>query len=183
MDARVRPLQVALVVAIVLTCVTACTTREVRTETATVTTTASVAPPPATQTVTVTATTTASAPKPVRSTVHKPQGTITIGFQNDDSGRPNCSDTTVFVHNKSDTAVLSISVVFRPSWSADVDGQVKSQRMPLSAPITHPVGVAPFESRSVTFSVCAPPPSFSIKGASFATVDAVPVSFTWKWAQ
>lgn len=157
---------------------------------------AKTSPLPAPSTVTVTET--APASPPVTTTVTKtvvpkvappvapirtPQGTVDYGFQNASDIDTSCTDLTLFVHNRSDTAVISVTVSFKTDYSGYPHPNSEYKDVQVSEhtdPQTLAVGVPPYSDRSTSLKVCVTPP-FHVDEPDRASTAAIPVSFTWKW--
>jgi hypothetical protein len=105
-------------------------------------------------------------------------------FTNDGGITAACTRSDVAIHNQSDTAVLYVSVVFRPSWFVDFsDGSTRSEDEALTSPMKQPAGVPAFDTRDLIYSVCPPPPSISTANANAVIPGTIPVSLTWDWRQ
>jgi hypothetical protein len=125
-------------------------------------------------TITVTDTIADSSPPSTPSRV--PQGTVTDTFSNAGDIDTSCADVTLYVHNRSDTAVLSVTVSFKtdysgyPTPSGDLRDQVVSEH---TTPETAAVGVAPYSDRPVQFRECVTPP-FHVDEPNRSMTSAIP---------
>ena len=144
----------------------------------TVTATVTETPPPATVTRLIThvrtqPATAVTAPSPT----HAPQGTVTETFLNDTGNSFNCSNTTLFVSNRSDTPILSITVTFKVVYDRIDKPEIVTPQQTL----TEPAGIAAFNQGQVRFAVCVPPSSIPPAGTSADGVSAIPQNMTWAW--
>ena len=113
----------------------------------------------------------------------QPQGTVTIDkTSNGLTSRNDCSATTLWVTNRSDTAVKSIQVTFRTSYQALGEPISAPERDGPVVTLTQAAGLAAFQSGTFQFAVCVP--SLAGKVApldGFEQIDAVPAALTWTW--
>lgn len=117
-------------------------------------------------------------------TTHAPQGTVTETFENDIGASDRCARLLLTVHNRSDTAVLNVTVSFRTEYSGypHPDSELKTAIVSTATPPqTVAVGVAPYADGTIVMEPCVVPP-FTVDEPYRASTDAIPVSFTWRWA-
>jgi glucose/arabinose dehydrogenase len=107
-----------------------------------------------------------------------PQGTVTYALENGVSGYFNCSNTTMHVSNRSDTAVLELTVTFNLSY----ENGSTSTALPAQQTATEPAGIAPFADRDVNFKLCVDPKTTAPPAHSISQLDAIPAYFKWVWA-
>jgi hypothetical protein len=152
--------------------------------TATATSTVTVTASPSSSAVTVTRTVHADATPQTAAHRHVPQGTVTETFMQDGDIDTNCTDVTITVDNRSDTAVLTVTLSFKTSYSGYPTPNSSLRQMLVSAataPETVPAGVPPHSERDVRLRECVTAP-FHVDEPDRSFTDAIPVSFSWKWA-